>query len=153
MQDENRIFTSFSGNEYRIGCDFGSVLTGEQLSNEKNAPIRYYVVLNKGNASLEGIEVLIFAANDILALEMMELVAKRNRRTVTLFNRKTGYSLAQFEEFCQQFVKLSIDKQILLNNKRTNLGHFYALEQVHNVFKDEAIKIAQQFGIACERCA
>lgn len=148
MQEPRKIYTSLSGDEFKIGCDFGSVLTGEQLSNEKNAPIRYYAVVNKGNTSLDKLNVIIFAANDIVALEMMELVAKRNRRTVTLFNRKTGYSLAQFEEFCEHFVELSVDKQMLLNSNRRNLGHFYALELVHNEFKDEAIKIAKRFGLA-----
>lgn len=72
-----RLFISYGSGKFKLGRDLVSVLTGEKMTDEENDPIKYYVVLNKGNASLIPLEILIFAANDIEALAMMKEQAKK----------------------------------------------------------------------------
>lgn len=146
----DRLFISYGNGKHKLGRDLVSVLTGEKLSNEQHEPIEYYVVLNKGNARLIPLNILIFAENDHEALTMMQAQGKRERCKVTLFNRKSLYNLVQFSATCKSFNSADAETNTILNGHKRSFDEFVMMKLmlVADEHQAEAIEIAKQFGYA-----
>lgn len=143
-----KLFISYSEGKFKLGQDLVSVLTGEQMTNEKNSPIEYYAVLNKGNARLIPLNILIFAANDLEALTMLQEQGKRERCKVTLFNRKTFYSLEEFAFICKTYNSLDNENRAILTGN-TKCFDDFVTKKLLLVAADQyakALDIAKNFG-------